>query len=552
MNPFLRRFLAYVAFALVILTPRGLIGNSDVDVWNHVWGYGWVADAIGHGHLPWHTDWIGAPRGGTLFFVDLPGALLATPFMWLFGPAVAFDGVLVGRVAAAGWLAHGLCEELSGEGNHNAVAGVAYATTPFLFCELANGITEVAATGWLPAMLWLAARAFRPPPAASPRAVALRWAQLGAVGGLSAWANFYYALTAGILVGGWWLFSSRSVRGAALAGALAVLIAAPAFAAIRASVEAPDALVRRSSALNIQLMAHNAVDPRVYVAPFDFSSVDLEKSYGEPFRHTGYLRWSLLLLAGSMLRRRECRPWILMAAASLILGLGPRLWWGGQWVHLAGNVFTLPFGWLQRLVPDLAITHPLRLSIGAQAIVAVLAGWSLRERPRWVFPACTLVVLETVLASHAIWPIPYASASTPPIYARIAVENDPRAVLDLPAEVGTTMATSRYFWFQLTHHHAVPWTPDARAGSSGDSETFRIFPHPMGRPGERLPFDIPPLAADAVAHLKAVYGWIVVHPEFERRVGAEGVFRRAIEPVLGAPTEEGDADPADAVLWWRL
>ncbi len=556
-----KRIAAYVAFAIVMLLPRGLIGNPDVDVWNHVWGYGWVADALAHGRLPWHTNWLGAPRGGTLFFVDLPGAILALPLTWTFGAAVGFDAVLVGRVAAAGWFAHALCEEVSAPGKHGWVAGVAYATTPFLFCELANGITEVAATGWIPATLWLAARAFRaaPPPAAfGPRFARFgadaSWVLLGAVGGACAWANFYYALTVALLVGGWWLGSSRNVRGACIAGAVALIFAVPAFAAIRYSVSAPDALVRRSAELNVQLMAHNAVDPRVYVTPFKFTSVDLEKLYGEPFRHTGYLRWSVLLLAGMVARRREARPWVMMAVASLVLGLGPRLWWGGDWVRLGGSVFSLPFGWLQRLVPDLAITHPLRLSIGAQAIVCVLAGWAVRDRPRWLIPAGVAVVMETLFASNATWPIPSAPTHTPAVYATMADDPDPRAVLDLPAEVGTTMATSRYFWFQLTHRHPVPWTPDARAGSSGDAFTFQIFPHPMGRPGERMAFNIRPLTSAAIAHLRTVYGWVVVHPDLEKRIGAEGVFEAAMVPAFGAATgsDPGDEAGVDAVVWWRL
>jgi hypothetical protein len=340
------------------------------------------------------------------------------------------------------------------------------------------------------------------------------------------------------------------VRRALLAGAVGLAVGGPAFAAIHASVQAPDALVRRSPQLNQQLAAHNAVDPRVYLMPGDFQSVDLAAKYGEPFRHTGYLRWSVVGLAVLGIRRLggAARRWVALGGISLLLGLGPYLWWGGDFVRVGGSILSLPFAWLQALIPDLAITHPLRLSIGAQAIAAALAGAALvgQSRPR-VAAAAVVVALETAFASAATWPVPASSTEVPAAYTAIAADPDPRAVLDLPAEVGTTMATSAVFWFQTVHRHGVPYKPDARAGSSSDPTTFsRLFPHPMGRPGERPEWALPRLDSLGVAHLAERYGWIVLHADWERRVGATGAFEGALTPALGPPTVDGD------LRTWRL
>lgn len=538
--------LAYLALAAALLAPawaRGrLVGHPDIDLWNHIWGYWFVADALGSGRLPWHTDLLGAPQGGTLFFVDLPGALATAPITVLLGAGVSWNVMAIARVASAGVFAHLLSARLNGPGVHNAVAGVAYATTPFLWCELGNGISEVVATGWIPALLWLGERA-----RAGGRKEAVIF---GVAGGLSVWANFYYAATAALLVGIGWAWMRMNLRGFVLAALLGGAVGGPALLAIRASVEAPDALVRRSAELNRQLAAHNAVDPRVYGMPGDFQSVDLAGTYGEPFRHTGYLRWSVILLAAFGLRRlgREGRRWAALAGVSLALGLGPYLWWGGDFVRVGGAILSLPFAWMQKLIPDLAITHPLRLSIGAQAIAAALAGGALVGRPRgWTAAAGTVVVLEMVLASAASWPVASSPAAVPALYTRIASDPDPRAVLDLPAEVGTTMATSAVFWYQTVHHRPVPYKPDARAGSSGDTGTFqRIFPHPMGRPGQRATWAIPALGAEGVAHLAATYGWVVVHGDWAERAGGTGVFEAALTPALGAPEVEGQLQV------WRL
>ncbi|MFZ5477190.1 MAG: hypothetical protein ACOZNI_10485, partial [Myxococcota bacterium] len=217
-------------------------------------------------------------------------------------------------------------------------------------------------------------------------------------------------------------------------------------------------------------------------------------------------------------------------------------WWGGDFVRAGGMRFSLPFGWLQRLLPDLAITHPLRLSIGAQAIACALAGAALASRPRWV-PAVVLAVsLETVLASAARWPLPTSPTDVPALYARVAAEPDRRAVLDLPAEVGTTMATSRYFWFQTVHRRPVPYKPDARAGSTGDPETFRALP---GGPGN-LSGPARPLSAEGVARVRAVYGWVVLHEDLAARTAGGDALRDVLQRAFGAGTVEG------TLRWWRM
>ena len=533
---------------LVTLPFRGILGSPDIDVWNHVWGYWWFGEALGAGTLPWHTALLGAPGGGTLYFVDPVGALAALPVTWALGPAAGYTLVLVARVVLAGVFAHALCEELFGDGPHGFVAGAGYAASPFLLCELANGISEVTAVWYVPATLLAVARAFR--------TRRLRDAALvGLAGGIGTLATFYYGLTSALLVAAYGLWHARTVPlrqllvGAVVAGGLALALAAPGLAAMRASVQAPDALIRRSSALNMQFAEHNAVDPRVFVTPGDFASIDLYDRYGEPFRHTGYLRLSVLALAVLAVWRapRRLGGVAVCGVLAVILGLGPFLWWDGAWVKVGGNVLSLPFQWGQQLVPELAITHPLRLSIGAQAVACALAGGALVGRGRaWLLAAVLVPFAETAFASYATWPIPSAPTAIPALYDTIAADPDPRAVLDLPAEVGTTMATSRYFYFQTRHGHPVPYKPDARSGSTGDPTTFALFPHRLGGPSARAPMTVPPLTEAGAAHLAEVYGWIVVHTDLARRIDAAGVFEAALTPRLGPPTVTGDQ------AMWRL
>jgi hypothetical protein len=553
---------------LLVLAPgifqpsSQLLGDPRIDVWNHAWGYWFVADSIANGQLPYSTDLVGGPDGGVLYFIDTPGALLALPITWIFGPAMAYNLILLGRMAMAGLAAQMLCEELSEPGPHSWLAGAAYATTPFVLCELANGISEVCATQWLPLTLWAALRAI-------DRGRKRDWALLGLFQGITSVTTFYYGLTSALLVAalvGFHLVrrlmedreqAIATLRGGGIAALCGLVLVLPHWLIFRASLADPGALIKRSGELNLQLMAHNAVDPRVYFMPGDFQSVDLATVYGEPFIHTAYLRWSVLLLLGLALvwGSRRLRGWSLLALFSMILGLGPYLWWGGQWFTVGEMKFSLPFEWLRQLAPELAITHPLRLSLGAQAIGCALAGAGLGvllrklslegQRARVAVGGLALLCMaEGLFASSATWPVPTSDARV----SQALTDAPDGMVLELPAEVGTTMETSVYFWHQTAHERPIPYTPDVRMGSARDTKTFQAFQRQSDSRDPMLGIQEHPIAPDAAtaAHIRETYGMIVLHPDFEQRAGLVPSYVDALSPVFGPPEE------VDGMKIWRL
>ncbi len=550
----MRRLGIWLCFAVLLTAPVSfqpaslLLGDPAIDVWNHAWGYWFVADSLAQARLPFETPLVGGPEGGVLYFIDTPGALVMLPVTWLFGPAVAYNLALIGRIALAGLAAQMLAEELVGEqGLHGWLAGVAYASTPFLLCELANGISEVCATQWLALTLWAAARALR-------TGQTRDWVLLGLLQGITSVTTFYYGLTSALvlvlLVGSWWV--ARAVREGSiplrplwqgtLAAAVGLVLVVPHWLVFRASLSSGRALIRRSLELNARLVEHNAVDPRVYVTPGDFQSVDLMAIYGEPFVHTGYLRWTVIALAViAAWRSPRLRAWLALGVASLVLGLGPFLWWGGEWFEVGGRVLSLPFDWLRRLLPQVAITHPLRLSLAAQALFAALAGAGAaalvtrvgegRSRQALGVAFGLLIVGEGLFGSAAQWPLPGSDATIPEVYAT-APEG---MVLDLPAEVGTGMETSRYFWYQTAHGRPIPYTPDVRMGSARDPLVFRSFSRPATDPSSPVQ-EVPTVpSSEVLSHLKTTYGLVVVHPDLEARAGLHPTYESVLTGPLGTP-----------------
>jgi hypothetical protein len=543
---FLFRFLVWLMISCLLCWPIPiyldtlLIGNPDIDVWNHAWGYWYVAQAFVEGGMPLETELVGAPNGGLLYYIDMMGATLAFPITYFWGPAVAYNCTLLIRISLAGLGAQYFCKEISRDGIHTWVAGLAYITSPFLLCELSNGISEVCAIQWLAWTFWALARVFT-------QNRWRDWIYLGIFQGCTTTATFYYGLTSAVIIIPimliWFVF--RIIQGyrvidwlmrACVCAGTGLLLLSPHAYFFWNSIHSDNRLIMRDTSLNAQLLRHNAVDPLIFVRPGEYQSVNLLQEYGEPFIHTGYLRWTvLLLILWIPLRKKQYHRWFFMGFCSLTIGLGSYLWIGGEWFLVQGKMLSLPFDWLIKILPQIAITHPLRLSIIGQLIFAVLAGvgmFYMQMRHRGVSYVAMLSVLlisEGFWGSSAQWPLPTSSAIVPELY-----ENQFEGfVLDLPAEVGTTMKTSQYFWMQTRHQKPIPYTPDVRVGSARDHTLFQNF---IGSDG--ISEEPRPLSKKAQNHLMQKYGLIVLHGDISPEMTAK--YKNVFQSILGNPKREGD------------
>ena len=547
--------LLWAAVAVLVTWPLALnpastlLGDARVDVWNHAWGFWYVAESLAAGQWPTWTPLAGGPNGGALYFIDTPGAVIWTPVTWLAGPAVAYNLAMMMRVFLSGVAGQLLYEEIEGKDSGRWISGLACATLPFLLCELHNGISEVASLHWVAGSLWAAARVGR-------RGKAQDWALLGLMGGLAAAWSFYQGLSAALAVGVFLILRAGQLfwrerrllpgvlTGLPLAAGVGAALAAPVWLVFKASLDAQDALISRSMSLHIALLEHNAVDPRIYFIPGAFQSVDLMGVYGEPFLHTGYLRVTVVVLALlAVIWRPKLRIWAVVSLSSLVLGLGTYLWWGDSFLTFAGGwKLSLPFGWLVDVLPQIAITHPLRLSLPGQILSCVLAGqgavWLMARVanarwPAWVVGA--LLVSESLWGSLAVWPIPSSPSTVPPVLAQLRQTQG--MVLNLPVEVGTSMLTSRYFWWQTLHERPIPFVPDVRLGSAKDP----FIQHWSGVM-EETPR---PLSGVLKRKMLARYGAVVLHPEWSKMAGTQP-YERLLRDSLGEPISQ------DGLLIWML
>ena len=565
--------LAAVVSWPLLLAPRSrLLGSPDVDIWNHAWGPWWWAVSLAGGELPWQTRLLQFPEGGSLWFIDPVLAGLGAPLVGPLGPALAVNLVLFAYVLFASWAGRFLARSL-GAGELASWAGaVAFAGSAWLACELHNGITEAANIGPVALALGLGERAAAATSRGAPGREALRrWALAGLGVGLAALASPYLGLAAGLalLVRG-----LPALRHAWLGGLVALVVAAPPTLALRAQLQAADAIVKHPEGMNEQLALHNAVDPRTFVSPGGFRSVDLS---AEGFEHSMYL--GLLALGLAMvavltglrrgqppalaLRRRDLLAWILAALVCLLTSLGPYLYWGDGWLlSEGGQRLRLPWWAVRELAPGLAVTHPLRLAVPVLAVVSGLAALGLDAllrgmHPRLQAPVATgllgAMLLDGLVLSGAPWPLATAPAAAPPAVQRIAAAPAATArlaVLHLPTDAGATMATSRYLWWQTAHRRPIPYGPDARASTSAliDDPAFRVLAALSSRrPDEhgRLGFAMPGAGKQHASRFADLgFGWIVLHRALDPEAAA------AIEAALTEDLGPGEALGED--LLWTL
>ncbi|MDG1478884.1 MAG: hypothetical protein P8R54_04800 [Myxococcota bacterium] len=533
----LHLLLAGLVTLTMLASPlRRLLGSPDVDVWNHAWGPWWFADSFASGQLPWRTALLGWPDGGVLWFIDPVLGVLGAPLVWILGAVGAYNAVVFGYVLFASWAGRRLARSLGASAAASWVGATGLAGSAWMICELHNGISEAVNIG--PVALALAWSED------AVRAGSLRgWAKAGLGVGMAAVASPYLGLGVGIAVA---VRGLPSIRQAWLGAVVSVMVAAPPILALRTQLHAEDAIVKHPDAMNEQLALHNAVDPRTFVMPFGFRSVDLS---AEGFEHSMYLGLVALLLAALVVWRH--RWWGLATVACLACALGPYLFWGDGWLVTNGARLRLPWWALQKLAPGLAVTHPLRLAVPALAIIAGLAAVGADRLGRWRGAAAVAVLLDGLLISGAPWPILTADATPPPAHEQIrraAGEPIQWGVLDLPTDAGMTMATSRYLFWQSTHRLPISYGPDARASTSAllREPSFRVLAALCSRrPDEHARLNLSsggPGGSHPSRLIRSKIRYIVLHHDIDPAVTE--ALRAELTGSLGPGAEE-----AGATMW---
>ncbi|MDP2306897.1 MAG: hypothetical protein Q8P18_12810 [Pseudomonadota bacterium] len=574
----MRLALVVTALVAVVVTwplaldPSGSIsGHPGNDVWNHIWGYWWVADEIAHGRIPLRTDLQHFPQSSRLFFIDMFGAVITLPLQWIAGPVAAMNVVVMGCFWAAGmaaWaLARNVRAELFGAGpdadRDALVAAVAYATAPHLVAQAYNGITETLFAFGLPLATLGVLRLLLRPNVGNALLAA------GAMA-LCTLANWYYGLFA--IIGSAILLvvlaATRRERirwGAlpkalAIAGFVAGAAVAPVLAGFSSTLDGPDAIVQRDPAFVwTSLVTHNITDVVSSFVPGKVYSPDLKALHGEELLIVTYLGWTLLVLAGIGLVRirrwRDRLPWLVWIGVFGLLMLGPYLYVSGAYVTVTDRRLPMPFLALFEVLPLFGrISHPFRFVMAVQLGLGVLASigigalpWRGRAGAAARIGVVCLLAGEALLVSPAPWPLPRSEARLPDSVALLAADAEPGAVLDLPISV-PNLERAVYLYWQTGHGRPSPYAlNEPLPGVLDRSHLARALLVAEGGRMDRLPPMVGELDLVIAGRALARLGvrWVVMHAPLyppERREQTLTLLRASLGP-------ETASTPDQRYLW---
>ena len=540
--------------ALLVLYPgwltagSRLIGDEGLDVWSHAWGIRWIYNSVMEGTLPWTVDGLTWPRGGTLWYIDPLGALLSFPGQILSGPVLGHNSILFFQVMLAAFAGFGFARALGGRG---IVSAILLGTAPTFLAEIHNGTVEACWIGLVPLAGWAAAKNHW-------------WA--GAMVGLAGLATPYHGIAASAVLATIVLFRphedadlpwrSRFIE-LGRAALLAILIAGPGFLALKASLDDPMGIAKKSTIiLNYPVFRINAVDPVALFHIGDFWTVHLDGAGTTPFRRTPYLGWmGLLLTTAVLVRRRSSRWWLLPIAATTTLAMGPFLWHDGDFVRTAGGqLIALPFRILLGL--GVVMDHPLRFISGAVTVIAMLADVGARHLEEkvpgngWIWTGCLagIIAVEQLAVAPNVWPIHTSDGTVPAVYEELSGEG---AIIDLPAARGQSIATNRYLYWQGMHRHPIPYShkvgpdlPTMNPALRTWADLSRDMPRNVNDPGRLRGSEDLDLAVSAL--VQSGFRWVILHTDLLLDEPTAQTHRRTLEKQLGPPVER------DGRLVWAL
>lgn len=447
-------FLSYLLLSYLIYHPyrkEQVIGGSNGDVWPNLWGYAWVVEGVLSGKLPTFTTQVAYPPGGSLYFLDLEGALLSAPFQPVLPLAWVYNSVVLVETALSCFCAFLLARTLAGF-LPSVVAGLAYGLNPYLLSSTYNGVTESLTAWWLPLLLL------------ALRKRTVMWAVIaGVLAGLSAVGSWYYGVLAGMILALHFLWELRW----SLLGASVRLVVSLSVFALFVS---PFAFLLRSTLSSQSLITPHrySLEPskaenwRVRSKELDLVNLFLPGPKSSPpvafsntVKHTTYIGFVLPALAVLSLRGKRGRGfWVALCLCSIVLA-------GGFYLHIAGRVLSflpLPGLLFAKVLPGYgSMEFPYRLVLGAYLGLSILGALGLEalpEKPHLKFFIPALLLGDYLLLSPA--PISLADASVPGFYKELSGDADSYALVDLPA-LEWNSVKERYIYFSAVHNKKIPY-----------------------------------------------------------------------------------------------
>jgi hypothetical protein len=431
---------------------------DDVDGLQNVWNLWWVQRAVMVLHQsPWYTHDLHVPDGSSLLAHTLNPfngfvAIALAPFM---SPVAVHNTLVTFGFVAGGATAYLLAHHLIRSHLPSVLAGFIFTFSSFHFAH-AEGHLQLVSLEWIPlfVLLWLKL-VTEPTIARGIGAAVVLFLVI-----LCDYYYFLYCVITGALVLGWWVLRHRRTSALfdrqRIAAFCAFGLVAAATSGILAgslvwsSMRDPLTGAHPASEFSLDLLS-----PLIYGGHWRFGSltrpfwVRLSANVHESSVHLGFSVIALVLYAWRKrrtLNAPEINLFAFLLVFFLVLAFGPTPQIAGK--AILGNHAVLPYGWLETLIPPLAISGvPIRMMVMVTLSAAILAGFGFSLLLRGSAGSQRVAVAIACLLAVEYLPKPIPNLSIPvPKYVEI--------VRDLPGRDGVLdmVATPSVAMFYQTIH----------------------------------------------------------------------------------------------------
>jgi hypothetical protein len=579
LNENLRRLHLPVLFLLLLFTlgatwPLAVefgtaIPGDSFDGWQNYWNLWWVKTALVEKLTnPYLTDLLFAPTGVGLYFHTLNpfNGLVTLPIQVSAGLFPAYNSVVVlswvlsgyGAFLLVRWLL--LRYELA-EGPAGwwapLLAGVIFTFSPFHFAHLL-GHMQVFSFQWIPfyvlALLQAQERA----------ATGRRWLPAALRAGLflilAGLCDWYFVLYLFFFTGLAILWQSGAVllKRQGWQALRAPLLPALAAGGLFALTLSPLLWPMVQEARQFRFMVRPAQDFYLYSAtlldfliPNRLHVLARPDSFGWPGNQVapisertlaiGYVALAGLLAAAIRLRGKVLF-WLLTTLFFLLLALGPnpQLSMIREEDIPPASVTEVStdslFGLLNATIPFMNISRSVsRYALMVQLCVAVLAALGmaagLQRLPNGQMPKAARLVpllwLAVVAFEYKVDPYPMSPPDTPAWYSQLALDPDPRAVLNLPMNYDRP----GYLLYQTVHHKPLTVAYISREDPRTLTERLPLLQHLRHLGPDIIDGEPTDAGATQLADLGA--GWVVLD-RYKMPGGAERDYTEAVAAALFA------------------
>jgi len=545
---------AYVALTTAVLWPavahfrtRPMIGSGDSSIF--YWAWWWMPRAVGEGQYPLRTTDIMYPVGVDLgVTVTAPAVgLLSWPVRAWLGPEAQVNAVQLGAAFTAAVAAYFLVHRIWQHRSAAALAGAAFAFTPYRFVHASEHLNLIA-TGILPVSILVFLRFVE-------RASWQRGAALGGVLGLAVLLEPQLAVVCAVGIAPFVVVHRKALlkglRELSLAIGVALVVAAPVLVPLINGLGHGESS-RPQAARDL---AATSASPFSWIIPPDrhpwfgaLARVEVLSTPSEGIVYPGLMLIGLAVAGRNLRQTTERRGWVALAAVGFVLSLGPFLVIGHRYLDLPLPYLllrALPFMDTMRTPGRFALLGVLAVAVLAAGALAVLVERDQRRR------SLVLVVVAAVTAVELLpGPLGSRDGGAPAPYAAIADDSGGGAVLEIPMQwstgvdvIGDTSNDRNVALFMAwATVHGQPYVggsvsryPDTRLERLYDISVYRQILAMEEEPG----FDDPP-AFDAVDLADLGIGYVVYH----RDVSEPAVLRHL--EGLGLPVL---ADDGTVIVW---